>query len=139
MHMDDFDELKKLMVVCMIICFFVLLGSIVYKLKSSDAFIENINHDRIYTVVLPKDFPPFSYPDENGDQIGFSYEMANDMCHALAIKCNVVPSNINEIFQKTKNNEVDILIIGQSISSKLADQLFFQRIFFIRKKLLSPM
>jgi membrane-bound lytic murein transglycosylase F len=78
-----------------------------------------------------------SYFDYKGEEMGFDYEMAQELANSLGVKLRlVVASSIPDMIQKLKSGEVDLIAYRLGISNELKEQLAYADLEYIANQVL---
>jgi polar amino acid transport system substrate-binding protein len=63
-------------------------------------------------LLTDRDFPPFSYQDEDGLQRGISVDLARAACQSLKLNCEIKMLPFGELLSALQKNEGDAIISG---------------------------
>lgn len=61
---------------------------------------------------VENDYPPFSFPDENGRQSGFDPAVAEALCRAMERPCEILPLPFEELLNAMREGKLDLIIAG---------------------------
>lgn len=97
---------------------FTLVFISVIQLSNAQQRIEKIVNKGVLTVGVSGDQPPFSMVNRKGEFIGYDIELAQLLGASMRVKVEFAKMNFDELLPALKNNEVDIVISGMTITPK---------------------
>lgn len=77
--------------------------------------------DRTISVLLCRDFPPYSYTDPSGNPCGIDADVVRAICEWLGVRCELTAGEGSELIAAVKNGTYQLAAGGITASSEQAD------------------
>lgn len=77
------------------------------------------------TIAVEQNYRPFSYIDENGNHVGFDYDIALNICKELKLTCTIQEMPFPQITEALKVDKVQMAVSGLSITDDRKKYLAF--------------
>lgn len=95
------------------------------------SLLEGESHDQTSLVVGVDSYrPPFVYRDDNGNLIGFSIDLSQEICKILNRKCQFKTYAINTLADSIRSREIDIALSEIPYTPKLMKDLSFSIVYY---------
>jgi polar amino acid transport system substrate-binding protein len=75
-------------------------------------------------------FPPFNYLDSAGELKGFDIEIANALCEAAALRCELATHKWTEMIPDLIDNKIDAVISSMSITAERREKVAFTKAYY---------
>lgn len=70
------------------------------------------------TIAVEENYRPFSYVDDKGALVGFDHDISMAICKELKLKCKVQPMPFPELSDALKQDKVQMVVAGLSITEE---------------------
>ncbi|MEM8957860.1 MAG: transporter substrate-binding domain-containing protein [Pseudomonadota bacterium] len=70
-------------------------------------------------------YAPFNYIDESGALVGFDIDIANALCTAMSVSCEVVQSDWDALIPGLNADEFDLIVASMSITAEREEEVAF--------------
>lgn len=81
-------------------------------------------------VGVENDYPPFSFPDENGRQSGFDPAVAKALCQAMESPCEILPLPFEELLNAMREGKLDLIIAGLGVNEERRAYMDFSESYY---------
>ena len=94
----------------------ILAAVVVAGVLSTTYFGTRNTHETLpdspIVVAVIDQYPPFSYVAENGERMGYDFDLGHDICRMMKVRCVFKPFPLGDIRALLEDNKVDVAIAG---------------------------
>jgi len=110
----------------------ILAGWAIYNLYLSTVYptITTIKSRGKLIVGTSLDFPPFEFVDESNAVVGLDIDIANEIAKELGVKLEIRDISFDALIIALKNNEIDLVLAGLSITAERQQVVDFSKPYF---------
>ncbi|PVA11198.1 amino acid ABC transporter [Pelagivirga sediminicola] len=75
--------------------------------------------------IASEPYPPFAAPDSAGNWSGWEVEIANALCEAADLECEITPTGWDGIIPSLLGEQIDVIMASMSITEDRAEKIAF--------------
>lgn len=110
--------------------FFVLLGLLCLLCLPPSPATGAEAGQKILTIAVEKDYPPFAFFDESGELSGFDVDVARALCEKMRRDCRIAAYPFNDILPALIEGETDMAVAGLAATEKRREQVLFSDAYY---------
>jgi ABC-type amino acid transport substrate-binding protein len=87
--------------------------------------LDKVLKDRILTVAMSGDQPPFNVMSRNKNMIGYDVDLANYFASTMQVQLKIVQMPFGDLAEAVKKGKADLVISGMAITAQRSQDLTF--------------